>query len=668
MSLFHQNILAGASGAGGAAGGPLYVDDVYSTFAYDGGSSARTITNGIDLDGEGGLVWIKRRDGADPYVLQDTERGTGKFLRSNSSAAQSNAGTARVSAFNSDGFSVGTDSQVNFSSQTYVSWTFRKAPGFFDVVTYTGDASGGSAVRSISHNLGSAPGMVVVKCTSDTTFWSVWHRSAGLSYQQRLRLDENGTIQSGEKFWGNSSTAPDMNSSTFSVGTSDQVNGSGRTYVAYLFAHDDQSFGTDSDEAIIKCGSYTGNGSSYGTFQDLGFEPQWILIKPSSGVTDHWSILDNMRGAVTGAPSNGTDKPLHPNEDIPEQSDELIEFNSTGFTPRGSDDKSNANSATYIYVAIRRPHKPPEAGTDVYTATAYTGAGGNNRELDINLVADMIHIKSRNWTSTTANNIIQDRLRGLDNSGLKTNSTSPEGTDTYLKDISSSDGIITMGTNHEVNENTYLYIANAFKRAPGFFDMVAYTGTGSATTINHNLGAVPSVVLIKQRNATRNWYWQHYALGANTWLQLNKDEDQASNGTLFSSTLPTSSVFSVSDLGGVNASGNYYIAYLFGDLDGISKAGTYTGTGSNINVDCGFTAGARFVMIKRADSSGDWYYWDTARGIVSGNDPYLRFNVANTEVGGNDYIDPLNSGFTVTSSAPADLNASGGTYIFLAIA
>jgi hypothetical protein len=117
-----------------------------------------------------------------------------------------------------------------------------------------------------------------------------------------------------------------------------------------------------------------------------------------------------------------------------------------------------------------------------------------------------------------------------------------------------------------------------------------------------------------------------------------------------------------------NVSGSTYIAYLFATLDGVSKVGSYTGTGADLNVDCGFSAGARFILIKRADSTGDWYYWDSVRGIAVGNDPYLLLNSTAVEVTGTDYIDPLSSGFTVTSSAPAALNASGGTYIFLAIA
>ena len=103
-------------------------------------------------------------------------------------------------------------------------------------------------------------------------------------------------------------------------------------------------------------------------------------------------------------------------------------------------------------------------------------------------------------------------------------------------------------------------------------------------------------------------------------------------------------------------------------MPGISKVGTYSGTGNAINVDCGFTNGARFVMIKRSNGTGDWYVWDSVRGIVSGNDPYFIVNGTAGQVTGTDYIDPLSAGFTVTSSAPAALNTSGGTYMFLAIA
>ena len=132
---------------------------------------------------------------------------------------------------------------------------------------------------------------------------------------------------------------------------------------------------------------------------------------------------------------------------------------------------------------------------------------------------------------------------------------------------------------------------------------------------------------------------------------------------------PNATSLFLSDYGSMNQSGQNFICHLFASQPGVSKVGTYSGTGSDINIDCGFDAGARFVMIKRTGGPGDWYVWDSVRGITSGNDPYTTINTTNVaQVTNTDYIDPLNAGFTVTSSAPQGLNASGNTYLFLAIA
>ncbi len=150
-------------------------------------------------------------------------------------------------------------------------------------------------------------------------------------------------------------------------------------------------------------------------------------------------------------------------------------------------------------------------------------------------------------------------------------------------------------------------------------------------------------------------------------ILLNNNSQFYASDTQFT-TVPTSTQLSYGIYTDINASGQVYVASLFATVAGVSKVGSYTGTGSNVDVDCGFSAGARLVIIKRTDSNGDWYVYDSARGIVTGNDPYIFLNDSSAEVTGTDYIDPLSSGFTVTSSAPAGLNASGGTYIFLAIA
>jgi len=164
----------------------------------------------------------------------------------------------------------------------------------------------------------------------------------------------------------------------------------------------------------------------------------------------------------------------------------------------------------------------------------------------------------------------------------------------------------------------------------------------------------------------------HTGFGLNENAGINFSTTQNWSDVCSATTFTTNGAASyiVSSSGSVYQyqSGNTFIAYLFASVDGISKVGSYTGTGNDLNVDCGFSAGARFILIKRTDSSGDWYVWDSLRGIVAGNDPYLLLNTTAAQVTNTDYIDPLASGFTVTSSAPAALNASGGTYIFYAIA
>jgi hypothetical protein len=206
-----------------------------------------------------------------------------------------------------------------------------------------------------------------------------------------------------------------------------------------------------------------------------------------------------------------------------------------------------------------------------------------------------------------------------------------------------------------------------FKRAPGFFDVVCYTGTGSNRTVTHNLGVTPELMIVKCRSAANDW--AVYANNDNTdYLLLNSTAATADDNTYWNDTTPTASVFSVGTNADVNTNNATYVAYLFASVTGVSKVGSYTGTGSTQTINCGFTAGSRFVMVKRTDSTGDWYVWDSARGIVSGNDPYLLLNSTAAEVTNTDYIDTANSGFEISSTAPAAINANGGTFVFLAIA
>jgi len=198
---------------------------------------------------------------------------------------------------------------------------------------------------------------------------------------------------------------------------------------------------------------------------------------------------------------------------------------------------------------------------------------------------------------------------------------------------------------------------------------VCYTGTGVATAYNHNLGVVPELIIIKNRGANGAWltYCAQLAPPNDKYLLLNLNNAPSTVAGTWKT--PTSTTFGMDiSFNEINASGNTYVAYLFASCPGVSKVGSYTGNGSSQTINCAFTTGSRFVMIKRTDSTGDWYVWDSARGIVAGNDPYLALNDISAEVTTNDSVDTDNTGFIVNQVAASNVNVNAATYIFLAIA
>jgi len=623
-----------------------FIENVFSTYLYTGNGSTQTITNGIDLSGKGGLTWIKRRDAVRNHQLFDTARGATKILYSDLTNAQDTDATS-LTSFNSDGFSLGLDGGGNANGGTYASWTFRKQPKFFDVVTYTGTGSN----RTIAHNLGSTPGCIIIKCTSSAYVWAVYHRGmTSAAFAMQLQATD---AQSSEPTYFNS-TAP--TSTVFSVGTSNTTNQSGQTYVAYLFAHDAGGFGLTGTDNAIMCGSYVRSNGKV----TLGFEPQWIMIKSASGVSS-WRIVDNMRGLT----ASGTDAYLFANLTNAEASgSNILSIDSTGFT-----DLSSASTETIIYIAIRRgPMAVPTSGTSVFNPYAYTANGTTGRILTGASAPNADLVLQFNRAAGCG---VVDRLRGF-KSELGTYDTGAESPATYGITAINSTSIIQNdigGFYVAWNFGSQTYVSETFARAPSFLDVVCYTGNASARTINHNLAAVPELMIVKSRSAAG--YWPVYSAAIGTDYILSLDTTAAKDGPgapQWNSTTPTSSVFSLGNSTGANANGVTFVAYLFATCAGVSKVGSYTGTATTLQINCGFTAGARFVLIKRTDSTGDWYVWDSARGIVAGNDPYKILNSSTAEVTNTDYVDAYSAGFEISSTAPAAINASGGTFIFLAIA
>lgn len=635
---------------GGVPVVPNYIEDVFSTYLYTGNGSTQTITNGIDLAGKGGLVWVKKRNAAEDHVLTDTVRGAGNTLFSNLTDANE-YDISRLSAFTSSGFSVGTSTRVNQSTNTYASWTFRKQPKFFDVVTYTGN---GTAGRTISHSLGSVPGCILVKQTNVSgENWDVFHRSLANNKQLYLNATDAQLTTSS---WN--STTP--TSTVFTVGDGSSINLNGSTYVAYLFAHDAGGFGLTGTDNVISCGSYTGNGSTTGPVITLGYEPQWLMVKKSSGAGD-WVMLDNMRGIVT----DGIDPRVWANLSSAENTgDFLFKLNATGFQPESLSDSINASGQTYIYIAIRRgPMKVPTSGTSVFVPVAATTVLDNNSLPSANFPIDMSLLIDLG----VSNKIAVDRLRGKGGGALLTDATNSELFTTYFN-FDAQTNLYVTGT---LNSNVIPYVFYNFRRAPSFFDEVCYTGTGSARTVTHNLTVVPELMIVKSRSlGTEAWAVYTAATGNTKYLRLNDPQAVVTNsGTpnRWNNTTPTTTVFSVGTDPETNQSGATYVAYLFATCAGVSKVGSYTGNGSSQTINCGFTGGARFVLVKATSTTGNWIVADSARGIVAGNDPALYLNSTAAEVTGLDWIDADNSGFVVNETATIAANTNGVSYIFLAI-
>ena len=628
----------------------VFVEDVFSTYLYTGNGSTQTITNGIDLSGKGGLVWVKTRTtntGGGTYnnshILADSARTPSNILRTNGDEAQD--GSPSFSSFNSNGFTLGTSANTNNTGVNSVSWTFRKQAKFFDVVTYTGNG----ANRTIAHNLGSVPGSIWVKRTDTTGAWQCYHRS--LANTEYLVLNTTAAKATGATRWN--STTP--TSTEFSLGTDSTVNANGGTYVAYLFAHDAGGFGTAGTDNVISCGSYTGTGSPVTV--TLGYEIQWLLVKRTDDGTNAWVLMDTMRGlAITETFM------LFPNSTSAETSGVQCNPTATGFQITSTGSNLNNPGSTYIYIAIRRgPMKTPTSGTSVYNAIARTGTGAAATVTGVGFAPDFVGAFKRGGGVFGS---FFDKLRGA--ALLQTGSTNGESAAPNEITAYGMDGVSLGTSGGQINYDTFTYINWFFRRSPGFMDVVCYTGTGSNTTFSHNLGVVPELMIVKRRSTSNAW--GVYAGDNTDYLVLNTTAATADDNTYWNDTSPTSSVFSVGTNNAVNASGDTYVAYLFATLAGVSKVGSYTGTAAAQTINCSFTAGARFVLIKRTDSTGDWFVWDTTRNIISGDDPYLLLNSTAAEVTNTDYIDPVNSGFELSSTAPAAINANGGSFIFMAIA
>jgi len=310
---------------------------------YTGNGSSQNITNSGSFSPA--MLWIKERSSSSSHRLVDVVRGSSNLLVPNSTTEESSDATA-ITAFNSNGFSVGNNLTTNESSVTYVGWQWNAGSSTvtntsgtissqvranptagFSIVTYTGTG----ANATVGHGLGVAPKMVIVKCRTQTRSWPIYHTGVGNTGFVQLQTTTQALFT--PNLWNN--TTP--TSTVFSLGSDPETNGA-QNYVAYCFAE---------IEGYSKIGSYTGNGSTDGPFVYCGFRPKWILFKNASAGSTDWKLFDSSRNT-----SNIVTSVLYPNLNNAEETNTGLDFVSNGFKWRDNGSAQNGSGNTILFAAF----------------------------------------------------------------------------------------------------------------------------------------------------------------------------------------------------------------------------------------------------------------------------------------------------------------------------
>jgi hypothetical protein len=358
-------------------------------------------------------------------------------------------------------------------------------------------------------------------------------------------------------------------------------------------------------------------------------------------------MIDTMRGFCSDGGNGPQNKPLRANSTNQEGAEEYWRPTATGISgfPSGSNDN-------YIYMAIRRPNKPPQSGTEVFAvSTQISTYPSFTSGFPVDFLINRNNISVAGNEAAIGTRLDGPYLIKTDTAASRTSAPSI--------------GFDYMTGFAEENQTRTANYAWMFKRAPGFVDVVKYEGTGASRSVNHNLGVVPELIILK--NVKSSSY--DFRVGVPTLVKNGGLSDSSPfssfiywNNGVTSTTLSTTATGAI-----VNASGNNYTLVLFATLPGISKIGTYTGNGGTQTIDCGFTNGVRFLLIRTTDWYGNWQIFDTLRGITNSSSPetYLDNTFIQAD---NNYINPHSSGFTINNTNQSGINQTGKTYLFLAVA
>ena len=404
------------------------------------------------------------------------------------------------------------------------------------------------------------------------------------------------------------------------------------------------TFGENENQGIIKHGKYIGNGSSTGPEINLGWEPQWVMIKRAAGGTGDWLIWDTIRGIVTGGTES--DPMIYINEDVAESTSIYrMDLTSTGFKLTSSNTAVNKDGDSYIFTAIRRPDgyvgKPVKTATNVF-AMDTGGSSSTIPNFDSGFIVDMAittspGVVSSNWAAIRLMQGYENRINGQD---------AKSAWDKVVFD--SNVGFQNYGS-HDSGVQSWMW-----KRHAGF-DVVTTKG-GQGKLVPHNLNAVPEMIWLKAVSESQDWRVYHKGANGGTnpeqyGFTLNGTGAENQHQGYWNNVAPTATHFSTGTwTSGGGSSSTDYMMFLFASVSGISKVGYFTNSGGTTTVSCGFQP--RFVIVKCSGSSGNWYVYDTLRGINTGGDPSLNLNSdAASGIHTADDIDINSDGFTIPTSS-----------------
>jgi len=648
----------------------------FSTVTYIGNGS----TQGIEGVGfEPDLIWGKRRNSTNSHWLVDSVRGAGKRIISNSTVAEDTP-TGLQSSFDSNGFTVGSNTECNASGSPYVAWAWdagdNLAPTGFSAVTW----SGTSARQSIK-SLGFKPDLLWTKSRSTSGTNHKWYDSV------RDITDVISSDNSNAEFTASDIVSFDEDGFTLDTGSGS--NYSGRTYVGWAWDAGSGSPVSNTDGSItssvkantakgFSIATYTGNATDGATIgHGLSQSPDMVIVKDRTNSAS-WRVMHK--------DIDYTNKTLYLDATFGETADDRVKaFSSTTFTVTGGGgvNGSARDHVAYCFHGISGYSKFGSYTGTGATGNAITGLGfrpaflmvkringtgdwamfDNIRDISGGGITGNMFEANLSDAESAANNTYQFNSDGFEWLSGFSNTNASGGTYIYMAFAGGQDLISPVNTDGSIESRVKANTAKGFS-------ITAYVGNGtSGSTFGHGLGVTPEMVIVKRRNNTSAWNTYTSVTGATKYLELSSTVAGTTETNRWNNTAPTSSVVTLGLTNNVNGNGDDYVAYSFASISGYSKIGSYTGTGASGNSITGLGFKPAWLMYKRTSGgSGNWIIHDNTRVVEDDKNKRLYPNSSSAEQTVSPYDVTFDSdGFTMNTTG-SDGNASGSTYFYMAFA